>query len=102
MELNRNQYFMIGLVVLFLGIQVKCVDSYVLTEKAAAFMAKRLNKDQAAATSGPIMQSFTSASMASPPVSYRAVEPPAWLGWALISIGSVLILHSLAMGKPGG
>jgi hypothetical protein len=102
MELNRNQYFMIGLVILFLGIQVKCVDSYVLTERAASFMAKRLGKEQSAASSGPLMQSFTAASLSSPPAAYRSVEPPAWLGWALMSIGAVLILHSLAMGKPGG
>ena len=29
------------------------------------------------------------------------VEPPSWLGWALVSVGSVLILHSLALKKPG-
>lgn len=101
MELNRNQYFMIGLVVLFLGIQVKCVDSYVLTERAATFMAKRLGKEPAIASNGPMMQAFSSSAFVAP-AGHRAVEPPAWLGWALISIGAVLILHSLAMGKPGG
>jgi hypothetical protein len=32
----------------------------------------------------------------------KVVEPPQWLGYALLSIGSVLVLHSLAMPKPGG
>lgn len=101
MDINRNQYFMIGLVLLFLGVQVKCVESFVLTEKAATFVAKRLNKNDKPAA-GPVMQSFYSMTGAASNPQHRAVEPPAWLGWALISIGAVLILHSLAMNKPGG
>ncbi len=101
MEFNRNQYFMIGLVLLFLGIQFKMVESYVLTEDAAKFVAKRLGKDKPDPNAGVVQQSFASAAMASPAPQYRTFQPPTWLGWALISVGAVLILHSLAMGKPG-
>ena len=101
MELNRNQYFMIGLVLLFLGLQFKFVDSYVLTDDAAKFVAKRLGKDKAADGSGVVSQSFMSVASASPAPQHRTVAPPAWLGWALMSVGAVLILHSLAMTKPG-
>ena len=100
MELNRNQYFMVGLVLLFLGLQIKFVDSYVLTENAASFVAKRMGKDQPA-DSGVIANSFASAGSASPAPQHRTFQPPTWLGWALMSVGAVLILHSLAMGKPG-
>ena len=100
MELNRNQYFMIGLVLLFLGLQIKFVDSYVLTNDAATFVAKRLGKDQPAQSTGVIANSFTAAASASPAPQHRTVKPPAWLGWALMSVGAVLILHSLAMGRP--
>ena len=31
----------------------------------------------------------------------RVVHPPEWIGWMLLSLGSVLILHSLAMPKSG-
>jgi hypothetical protein len=30
------------------------------------------------------------------------LEPPKWLGWSMVSFGSVLILYSLALKKPGG
>jgi hypothetical protein len=30
------------------------------------------------------------------------VTPPRWIGWSLVSLGSVLILYSLALKKPGG
>jgi len=101
MELNRNQYFMIGLVLLFLGLQVKFVDSYVLTEDAAKFVAKRTGKDKPAENTSVVAQSFVSAASSSPAPHHRTVKPPAWLGWALMSIGGVLILHSLAMPRPG-
>jgi hypothetical protein len=35
------------------------------------------------------------------PTPRRTLRPPTWLGFALISIGAVLVLHSLAMKKPG-
>ena len=101
MELNRNQYFMIGLVLLFLGLQFKFVESYVLTDDAAKFVAKRLGKDKPAEGAGVVSQSFMSVASASPGAQQRTVQPPAWLGWALMSVGAVLILHSLAMTRPG-
>ena len=35
-------------------------------------------------------------------IGRKVVQPPQWLGYALLSVGSVLVLHSLAMPKPGG
>ncbi|PQO26546.1 hypothetical protein [Blastopirellula marina] len=98
MELNRNQYFMIGLIVLALGIQFRIVDSVTLTEEASTFIAKRIVKQQAAA--GEIPPAFVPAAE-SQASAKRTINPPEWLGWALISVGGVLILHSLAMQKPG-
>ncbi len=92
MELNRNQFFMIGLVILLLGIQIRLVDSYVLSEEATQFLAERAGKQQALATSRLLP--------AAGPLTQKVVTPPDWLGWALVSVGSVLILHSLAMPRP--
>ena len=36
------------------------------------------------------------------PLAKKTVKPPDWLGFSLISIGAVLILHSWGMKKPGG
>jgi hypothetical protein len=30
----------------------------------------------------------------------KVLQPPEWLGWAIISVGAVFVLHSLAMPKP--
>jgi len=46
MEINRNQYFLIGLVILLLGLQVRMVETYVLNEKASKFLAERLSPER--------------------------------------------------------
>jgi hypothetical protein len=95
-EINRNQYFLLGLVFLLLGLQVRMVESYVLNEKASQFVAQKLkglaNNDLADGSFMP----------AAGPAPLRTVRPPVWLGYAFISVGAVLVLHSLAMKRPGG
>ncbi len=93
MEVNRNQYFLAGLVVLFLGLQLRAVETYVLNEKASRFLAERI----------PALASADDGLMPSAgPTARKTVKPPAWIGYAVISVGAVLILHSLAMKRPGG
>ena len=41
MEFNRNHYFLAGLVVLFLGIQMRMVDSFILSSESTRFLASR-------------------------------------------------------------
>jgi len=96
MELNRNHYFAIGIVLVMLGAQLRLVDSFVLNEKASDFVVENFRKDdlkQNVAT--PI---FMAAAGRAPT---QTLQPPPWIGWALLSIGGVLVLHSLAMRAPG-
>lgn len=100
MEMNRNQYFMAGVLVLLLGIQFRVVDTLVLNERSTQFLAQRINawKQPQMASAG----SFPAMVAASGPIANHRMKPPKWLGWALVSVGSVLILHSLSLKKPGG
>ena len=43
MELNRNQYFFIGVVILLIGLQLRMVSTYTLTHEATKFLAQRTN-----------------------------------------------------------
>jgi hypothetical protein len=100
MEFNRNQYFLAGLVVFLLGIQLRLVDGFVLNERATQLLAQRMQQ-----INGPqIVSASESATLlaAAPPGSTHSIYPPKWLGWSLVSVGSVLILYSLALKKPGG
>jgi hypothetical protein len=97
MDITRNQYFLAGLVVLFLGIELLSVESITLTQDFTVFLAKQTKHPIAAindATQALIPD-------APPTVPSKTMNPPEWLGWSLTSLGSVLILHSWAMKKPG-
>lgn len=92
-ELNRNHYFMAGVVLLLIGVQLRMVDSYVLNEHSTRVLMPQATSGALAAVR-PLMQTVSSPQR-------KVVKPPESLGWALMSIGSVLILHALAMKAPG-
>ena len=98
MEINRNQYLMAGLVILLLGVQLRYVESYVLNERCSRFIAKRFDSPQAAAAAAA--PALFAAPPTTPPAVRRTLRPPKWLGYALLSVGGVLTLHSLAMRRP--
>lgn len=96
MEFNRNQYLMAGLLILLFGLELRLVDTFVLNEKTTQFLAQRMRTTQvASANDFPTM--FAAAGTG----AKKRLQPPRWAGWSLISIGSVLVLHSLAMKKSG-
>ena len=98
MDITRNQYFLAGLVLLFLGIELLSLASVTLTPEFTMFLAKQTNHPIAslnAATETLVPNSGA----AVPP---KTINPPEWIGWSLVSLGSVLVLHSWAMKKPGG
>jgi hypothetical protein len=97
MEFNRNQYFLAGLVFFLLGIQLRLVDGFVLNDRATQFLHQRMQTQQLASAS-----EATTLYASTPLTPNHRVTPPRWIGWSLVSLGSVLILYSLALKKPGG
>jgi hypothetical protein len=96
MEITRNQFFMAGLVLLLLGIQFRAIEAVDLKEQFATFMAERTGHPLVAvSTQSPILAPLGKATIS------RLFHPPEWIGWMFLSLGSVLILHSLAMPKGG-
>ena len=101
MELNRNHYFMIGIVALLVGIQFRMVDAYVLTEEASKVVTKYVKnaKAEQRQQNPPTLFFFSEP----PPIlipKQHKWHPPKSIGWFLVSGGAVLILHSLAMKRP--
>lgn len=96
MEFNRNHYFLAGLVFLMLGIQFRLVESFELNDHASEWVTSTFGGEKIAAMSP--RQYLPAAG----PAPHRVWHPPQWLGWALISVGAVLTLQSLAMPKPSG
>jgi hypothetical protein len=65
----------------------------VLNERASKFLAEKI----------PALACADDGLMAAAgPSPRKTVRPPKWVGYAVISLGAVLVLHSLAMKRPGG
>ena len=98
MELNRNQYFLFGVLALLLGLQFRSVEAFVLNETTTQFLARQTARSEPANIfSLPI--SLTAQSPIA--LQRKKIRPPRWLAWTLMTAGAVLIFHSLAMKKPG-
>jgi len=94
MEMNRNQFFFLGIVLLLLGLQFRIVSSYILTDDATRFLAERTGASNAQSAMVDLANNLGE-------TSHKVIYPPDWLGWCLISVGSVLILHSFVLRGPG-
>ncbi len=94
-DITRNQYFLAGLVLLFLGIEFRTVESITLTPEFTQFLAERTGHPLASVNAGASTLTTTVE-----PTFKKTLHPPEWIGWSLISMGAVLILHSLAMKPP--
>jgi hypothetical protein len=94
--MNRFHYFFLGLVILFLGVEFRLVDSFVLNERATNMIADQTGNSPVG-PNNPLRAFMPSAG----PLPRKTMQAPPWLGWCLLSFGGVLVLHSLAMPKPG-
>jgi hypothetical protein len=91
-----QRFFMFGAVLLMLGAQLRFVDSYVLTTKASHFIESNLQNSGLEESSpyDPYMYSVGPSSTVK-----KTFTPPHWLGWAFLSVGAVLVLHSLTISQ---
>lgn len=94
MEFDRNRYFMIGVLLFLLGIQFRMVESFVLNEPSTRVLARIAKNSQVAS------QDFsTNLYMNVHPSPKKSIKPPGWLGWALVTAGSVICLHAMVLPK---
>ena len=83
MVFNRHRLLLAGLLLVLLGIQFRVVASFTLNERSSHFVAARLG-------AGPQPSAWEM-----PPLR-KVVEPPRWLGLALMSVGAVLTVKGLS------
>ena len=96
--MNRNQFFMTGIIIFLIGVQLRWVESYTLTAECTQFLAKRFFRPK---KSKPVQQiPLLYVTETKKPVYRHKFKPPKWLGWMVLCTGGVFILHSLAMPKP--
>jgi len=92
MEMNRNRYFLVGVLLILLGTQFRMIDSFVLNEPTTRVLAKMAKRSHPT-----VDESFSSFLMQVYPKPTKRVHPPRWLGLAMIAVGSVVSLHAIAI-----
>jgi hypothetical protein len=101
MDMNRNQYFLAGLVILALGMQFRMVESVTLNQECSEFLHEKFSKKEKATPKvASTFAGWGKSEAIAKVAALRTIRPPQWLGFALLSVGAVLVLHSLAMPKP--
>jgi hypothetical protein len=86
MHFKRQHILLVGLVLFLVGLQFRLVESFTLNERSSRFVAAQLGDAgtrQAAVWQGMPLR--------------KVVEPPRWMGLALMSVGAVLTAKSLSM-----
>ncbi|MFM8985977.1 MAG: hypothetical protein ACKONH_07965 [Planctomycetia bacterium] len=86
MRLVRQHILLVGLLVFLVGVQFRLVESFTLNERSSRFVAAQLG------ATGPRQPAVWQGM----PLR-KVVEPPRWLGLALMSVGAVLTAKSLSM-----
>jgi hypothetical protein len=91
MDLDRNRYFMFGVILFLLGLQFRLVDSFVLNESSTRVLHKIAQRSKIAdgnVATNVYMQ------VGAPKKSLR---PPHWLGFVLLTVGGVMSLHAMVL-----
>ena len=97
MDLNRNHYFLAGMVLLFIGYQFRQIESFTLNAKTTHFIEMRMQRAQSA------MADVNQVGYQQPaPRINPVVTPPRWLGLALLAVGTVLTMYSFSLPRPNG
>lgn len=120
--MRRTSIMTLGFVLIFIGIQLHFVQSYVLTQRVSDFLSEKSGPVQAQPSYGfPPANSSANTAFNSPyyqasygagnsqaplvvPPAYgntsvdsRAVTPPRWLCWPILFLGTVVFLHGFSM-----
>jgi len=90
MFFKRPQILLTGLLLFFAGVQFRMVESFTLSEKSSHIIAAQMGDR------GGALQSLWQAG-----AQRKTIQPPRWIGLALMSVGSVLTLKSLSMKSSG-
>jgi len=82
---SRHHLLLAGLLLFFVGMKFRVVESFTLNDRSSRFVAAQLGdggSQQAFWQSGP---------------ARKVVHPPRWLGLALMSVGAVATVKGLTM-----
>jgi len=92
LDITRNQYFFMGVLLLLVGAEFRLVESVELTPEVSRMLVKQHHPPLAsveAVTKGLFQLEK--------PLVKKVVRPPDWIGWVFLTAGAVLFFHALVM-----
>jgi hypothetical protein len=92
MDIDRNRYFMFGVILFLLGLQFRLVDSFVLNENSTRALQRFAQKTKIADNNNLVTDAYMQ--VASPK---KSLNPPNWLGFVLLTVGGVISLHAMVL-----
>ena len=95
--LSRQHFLILGVMIILIGVQLRFVQSYVLTPRATQFIEAKIKK--ASLQTVDSYDPYDHFLIEAAPHEQRSFTPPRWLGWAMISVGAVLMLHGITIRK---
>lgn len=87
---RRSHLLLAGLLLFLVGVQFRMVQSFTLSERSSRLLSAQLG-------GGTPTQDAATSLWGGTPAQPRTIQPPAWIGLALMSAGSVMTLKSLSM-----
>ena len=81
---RRHHLLLAGLLLFLVGVKFRLVESFTLNERSSRFVAAQLGD-------GGRPPAWSAMPLR------KVVEPPRWLGLALMSVGAVITVKSLSM-----
>jgi hypothetical protein len=93
-----HTWIYVGLILLLLGIQVRMVETYVLTPESTRRLSEWFGPPSGEpAPTGALQRWALRENLAR-----KQFRPPQWLGYSLLSAGGVMIVHGFFLRKAGG
>lgn len=91
MDIDRNRYFMFGVILFLLGLQFRLVDSFVLNESSTRALHKFAQSSKIADSN---VATDIYMDVGAP---RKSVKPPNWVGFVLLTVGGVMSLHAMVL-----
>ena len=95
MDIDRNRYFMFGVILFLLGLQFRLVDSFILNESSTRALHKFSQRANIASND---VATNVYVQVGAPKKSFR---PPNWLGFVFLTVGGVISLHAMVLPRRG-
>lgn len=115
--MRRTSIMTLGFVLIFIGIQLNLVETYVLTPRFSNFLMEGSAQSQPMANSNAQNQNYTSYNSPYYQASFpngsssinqqksqltglgtpKTVSPPSWLCWPILFLGTVVFLHGFSV-----